>query len=190
MSDESGAGPTENLSEFEHEYFIQTRREIDTEKQERNKILNYAILATGAVSLLLSKTDIPTRGLESATALWLYFPLLLLVSVLTAARRSKLRQIADRWFTLQEMLHARKLPKGWQPLEEVVCHGLEGRRYLFEDFLLHHALSIILYALILLAAKTLSPRQIAVVVLAVLTHLVWSCVWLLRRIPRLGYPVK
>ncbi|HUI08619.1 MAG TPA: hypothetical protein VL486_16585 [Verrucomicrobiae bacterium] len=53
--------PTDAFSQFEREYFVQTRKEIDTEKQERNKILNYAILATGAVSLVLSKPELCSR---------------------------------------------------------------------------------------------------------------------------------
>jgi len=179
----NAAEEKETLTQFELEYFIQTRKEIDTEKQERNKILNYAIIATGAVSLLISKTENPTKFMESATALWIYYPLLLLISVLTEARRAKLRQIADRWFTLRNILHANKSAIDWNYLEEIVCHGLADRRYLLEDFLLHNALSLILYALILLIAIKLPVMWALYSILPAFLHLVLSCFLLLRRIP-------
>ena len=39
------------ISEFDKAYFIQTRKEIDTEKQERDKLLHFAILFLTGISV-------------------------------------------------------------------------------------------------------------------------------------------
>ena len=137
------------MPEFEREYFIQTRKEIDSEKYERNTILNYAVIATGALSVIMSRSAASVQFLQSSGALLIYIPLLLLISALFSARRTKLRQIADRWFVLYDLLavQGRLENRRWTPLEQVVCEGLARRRYLSEDFLQHLALSSVVYFL-------------------------------------------
>lgn len=180
-------GTRPELSAFESEYFIQTRKEIDTEKHERNKILNYAILATGAMSVAFARSG-SLSDLASPAALVIYFPLLILVSVLVAARRIKLRQISDRWHALGSLLHARGCVDGWAPLEDVVCRGLRGRRYLAEDFLLHLGLSSVVYCLIIAVAVhlvTATPPVFGPAVgagLGVLAHFGVTSFWLSRRL--------
>src|SRR4030042_4280689 len=120
---------THKFSPFEIEYFIQTRKEIDTEKQERNKILNYAIISTGGSSVFCLRIGGTIELLKSPSGLHVYIPLLILISALVAARRIKLRQIADRWFALYDFLSNRQKTKRWTPLERVVCEGLVRRRY-------------------------------------------------------------
>jgi len=139
-----------------------------------------------------AKTGDPSTFLESKTALCLYYPLLALITVLTAARRAKLRQIADRWFTLREMLRARNVQTNWRSIEDVVCDGFErkglrARRYWAEDFFSHLALSSIFYALLLLVACHIIHAEFELalfVVSTILVHFVWSCFWLLRPVWR------
>ena len=165
---------------FEREYFIQTRKEIDTEKQERNKILNYAILAVGGISLALSRVGEPFVFLRSPAALCLYIPLLFLISVLIAARRAKLQQIADRWFVLETILRARGCAKDWISLETVVCQGLRGRRYLAEDLLLHLGLSMAPYLLIVWVGTALQLKFAVWLYFFVVEHAVIGSLLLCR----------
>ena len=48
MNDLKNQSNIPEMTDFGREYFIQTRKEIDTEKQERNKILNYAVNSMGS----------------------------------------------------------------------------------------------------------------------------------------------
>ncbi len=175
------------ISEFELQYFIQTRREIDTEKQERNKLLNYAVLATGAFSVALSQIEKSTEFLMSPWALFMYIPLLFLISGLVAARRMKLRQIADRWQTLYDIIHARNVAQDWVPLEDKVMEGLKGKRYLYEDFYLHLGLSLIVYGLIVLVVFRIFLTQLALKwvlfgAVIILSHFLITLRWLLTPI--------
>ena len=180
-----GVAPQQpGLSEFEQQYFIQTRQEIDAEKQERNKILNYAIIALGAVALTFSRVDNPLSPLRSPVALCFYYPFLLFVSILIAARRAKIRQIFDRWFVLRGILAARSEPKGWVPLEKVVCDGFHDKRYLAEDRLLHLGLSLVPYSLIGLVASGLRWYLAIPAVLLATAHLIGCDLWLRRQVKR------
>jgi hypothetical protein len=174
-----------NLSQFEVQYFIQTRREIDTEKQERNKLLNYALIATGAFAIALAQIERSTEFLFSPWALALYLPLLLLISGIVAARRMKLQQIFDRWVTLYSILQVRKVANEWIPMEETVIQGIKGRRYLYEDFALHLGLSGIVYGLMIMTMiRLISDRQDfwpVLITIPILIHLVFTTLWLLRR---------
>lgn len=174
----------EPLCDFEREYFIQTRKEIDTEKQERNKLLNYGILAVGGISLALSRVGEPLGFLRSPAALCLYFPLLFLISVLLVARRAKLRQIGDRWFVLESMLRVRAWPKDWTPLEIPICRGLRARRFLSEDFWLLLALCSAPYLLILWVATGLAFRWALPLFVLVVAHAVIGSILLCRPVPR------
>lgn len=181
----NGVAPQQpGLSEFERQYFLQTRQEIDTEKQERNKILNYAIVALGAVALTFSRVDNPLSPLRSPAALCFYYPFLLFVSILIAARRAKMRQISDRWFVLRGILAARSEPKGWVPLEKIVCDGFDNKRYLAEDRLLHLGLSLVPYSLIGLVAYGLCWYWPILVVLPVMAHLIGCDLWLRKQVKR------
>lgn len=163
------------FSQFETQYFIQTRREIDTEKQERNKLLHYALLAAGAIALALSQLDRTTKFLESPAALGLYCSLFLLVWGIVAARRAKLRQIYDRWISLYTMLRTKTLKREWIPVEETVLSGIKSGRYLYEDLWLHLGLSSLIYGLIVMGSIQLvldgNSRWLAFVNLIIPVHL-------------------
>ena len=47
-----------NPTSFEKEYFIQTRQEIDTEKRERDRILNFIVLILGAIGFALIREEV------------------------------------------------------------------------------------------------------------------------------------
>jgi len=174
----------DGLSPFEREYFIQTRKEIDTEKQERNRILNYGILVIGGIGVALSRVGELLAFLKSPTGLCLYIPFLVLVSMLIVARRAKLRQIGDRWFVLEAILKARKWPKNWVPLETVVCRGLRGMRYLYEDLWLHLGLSMGPYLLIIWVGTSLPLPSAMGLGLLVMAHAIIGSVLLCRPVNR------
>ena len=185
--DTTGSQPSRSrpdIHQFEIQYFIQTRREIDTEKQERNKLLNYALLATGAFAFALAQVEGSTDFLTSSWALGLYLPLLLLISGIVAARRMKLSQIFDRWKTLYSMLQSSQFGQDWTPLEETVTKEIEGPRYLFEDFALHLGLSAMVYGLMIITMfRLISNGQghwPLLVIAFVVLHLVLTTQWLLR----------
>ena len=91
-------------SEFEIAYFIQTRKEIDTEKKLRDTTLHFAILVLGAVCLAIYSSDDVLSLLRSVHGLALMGSAILLILGLFIVRREKLRQIADRWRVLNSML--------------------------------------------------------------------------------------
>lgn len=174
-----------DLSQFEAQYFIQTRKEIDTEKQERNKLLNYALIATGASAIALAQIERSTDFLLSPWALALYLPLLLLISGIVAVRRMKLQQIFDRWNTLHGILEARKFTNQWTPIEKTVVQGIRSRRYLYEDLALHHGLSATVYGLMIVTMiRLISDGQglwPVLIIAPILLHSSFTTFWLLRR---------
>lgn len=52
------------MSDFDREYFIQTRKEIDTEKRERDHILNIAIIVLGALGFAFIQKDESRQFIE------------------------------------------------------------------------------------------------------------------------------
>lgn len=172
------------LSQFEVHYFVQTRREIDTEKQERNKLLHYALLITGAIAVAITQLEISIGFLRSTAALGIYVPMFLLAWSIISARRAKLHQIFNRWITLYSMLQGQVLRSGWMPLEETVCNGIKTRRYLWEDYWLHLGLTAPIYGLVTMTMAPLisgsSLWWIAPVVITVSAHFYVTTRLLLR----------
>ncbi len=112
----------EGDEEFFRDYFVQTRREIDTEKQERDNLLRFAVTVLGIMTTLfggvigaLAAGD-KAIGKEVAenifSSWWFYSAAVCLVFgvypaimwLLMSLRTLKLIQIADRWFTLYCLL--------------------------------------------------------------------------------------
>ena len=175
------------MSQFEREYFIQTRKEIDSEKHERNTILNYAVIATGALSVIMGRSAESGQFFQSSDALFIYIPLLLLISALFSARRTKLRQIGDRWFALYDLLDVEGMLGKWTPLERVVCEGIARKRYLSEDLLQHLALSSVVYSLTgAVAWHAWRSDNLGVCIFGstvVVVHFGVTTWWLSRRLP-------
>jgi len=138
-----------DMSDFEREYFLQTRREIDTEKHERDQLLNFAILVLGAIVFGVAQSENAQRFLEEATAPAIEVPALAITSTLCWIRRKKLQQIADRWFVLHLMLVEHfGSERAETSLEGIAVQGLRGRRYVWKDVVLNWALSLPLYVLL------------------------------------------
>ena len=143
------------MSDFDREYFLQTRREIDTEKQERDHILNFAVIVLGAMAFAVAQNDKAIEFLSSVEALSLEGSALVVLTALFWTRWKKLRQIADRWLVLHRMLE--KEPDSATAglsLESIVVGRLETRWYLQKDVVLNLALCVPVYALLVAQAWT------------------------------------
>jgi cell division protein FtsW (lipid II flippase) len=162
------------------QYVVQLHQEIDTEKRERDQLLNYLIVAFGgflavtfvrvATTSALLPTGWPALGMGCAAAL--------LVIGLVYMRHQKLQQIADRWFTLYYLLGRSELIGSTlsYPLEAVVCKGLKSRRYQLKDLVFGWiVLLAICLQLVLDPPATGSWIYFIVVValLAVMSAIVW-----------------
>ncbi|MFB3880999.1 MAG: hypothetical protein ACE149_07030 [Armatimonadota bacterium] len=149
------------LDEFAKAYFIQTRSEIDTEKRERDQMLNFAILVLGAIGFAICGSGEAQTFLRQPEALAVEVPALAIVSSLLWVRRKKLQQIADRWFVLERMAlrHFGQKSTG-EMLEGVVCRNLTTWRYIAKDFVLNFILSSPIYGLLILQmSEGLGHRQ-------------------------------
>jgi hypothetical protein len=91
-------------SDFLREYFLQTRREIDAEKESRDRLLNFIILAIGAVGFTMFQSEKADTLLAHPCALIIELSILVTITALFWLRRKKLQQIADRWFVLGNLL--------------------------------------------------------------------------------------
>lgn len=139
------------LNGFMKEHFIQTRKEIDTEKHERDQMLNFAIVVLGAIGFAIIQKGVSQTLLQEPQALLIETPALIIISSLFWIRYKKLHQIADRWFVLYRMAcqHLGK-DKAEEMLEAVVVKGLIKWRYISKDFILNLALSLPIYGLLLI----------------------------------------
>lgn len=148
-----------DMPEFEREYFIQTRKEIDTEKQERDHILNFAIIILGALGFAVIQSDQAKEFLKQPYSIILEASTLIILTSLFWIRRKKLQQIADRWYTLYR-LSIRYLGSKHtdESMEAIVIKGFEKARYLRKDAVLNLALSLPIYTLIFISSIGLSAH--------------------------------
>jgi|GEM_PF-7094062 len=132
-------------SGFQKAYFIQTRQEIDTDKKIRDTTLNFAVLVLGAAGFVVFKADNAEAFLKSLNGLALAVSAITIISSLFYARREKMRQIADRWFVLHDLLQ--RNPDWLESdanLEAIVTYGFSKpvrniQRYITKDFILNTA---------------------------------------------------
>ena len=135
------------MKDFCQKYIIQTRREIDTEKQHRDSLLNFAIAVMGALGFgVLQNDDLP-KLLSHPAVGYIGISILLIITSLFWVRRKKLQQIADRWFVLWHL--AKKYPEEFPnpSLESLVCPNLTRWTYTVKDTVLAIALSSPVYVL-------------------------------------------
>lgn len=169
------------------DYFIQTRKEIDTEKQERDKILNYAFLVMGAIGFAVAQKEEAQKFLRTDEGLVVAGAALLILFSLFWVRRKKLQQIADRWYVLrhqlQERVEADKLPF---TLESVVAQKLPTRTYTIKDAGLSVALALPIYVLFGIRSYAGLDRasvwQVVTPITVILGHLGVSLFILMRRL--------
>lgn len=184
------------MADFETDYFVQTRREIDTEKLERNKLLHLAILVLGGAYTVLLNAAFSKTGyfirMPAATVtvglLFLAVPLLVFITAITKARLIRKYQIADRWEVLDTMLSRRPdlISLSYESsLERKVVAGLRGTRYVVEDKAVFTALSIFIYfpliaclLYFLLYTKNLVPLTITLILCWMHFRISWR--WLFK----------
>jgi len=136
---------------FDRDYFIQTRKEIDTEKRERDQMLNFAILVLGAIGFVIYQSETAQKFLREPEAMAIEIPALVIISSLFWVRYRKLRQISDRWFTLNRMLLRYFDEKRVEEmLEGIVVKDLKEWRYIKKDIILNIALCLPIYGLLLI----------------------------------------
>jgi hypothetical protein len=138
-------------SDFERAYFIQTRNEIDTEKRERDQMLNFAVLVLGAIGFAVAQSESAWKFLQEPESLAIETPALVIISTLFWIRHKKLQQISDRWFVLYRMIvRCFGKDRAKEMLEGVVRKDLPTWRYIRKDFMLNIALCLPVYGLLLL----------------------------------------
>jgi hypothetical protein len=87
----------EKFSQFECEYFIQTRKEIDNEKHERDALLNFVVAVLGALAFAIFKdfsADKFDATLKGGLPVGLAVCGVSFITVVISIRYQKLRQIA------------------------------------------------------------------------------------------------
>ena len=147
----------DGLTGFDLEYFIQTRKEIDTEKRERDHILNVAVVVLGALSFAFIQTDKTKEFLMKPQSIALEISTLAILTSLFWTRYMKLRQIADRWYTLYNLLYRYfGVSKSNEYMEGIVIKGFSQARYLKKDVFLCIALSLPIYCLIVITVFNFS----------------------------------
>lgn len=158
------------LTEFEREYFVQTRKEIDTEKRERDQLLNFAVIVLGALGFAVVQSEKAMEFLKQPHSLMFEVSTLVILTSLFWVRRKKLQQIADRWYTLYRM-EVKRLGKqrADQLMEAVVIRGFEKARYIRKDVVLNIALSLPIYTLLFVSAFGLTlPAIICILIPALI----------------------
>lgn len=178
--------PMSEPTDFEREYILQTRREIDTEKQERDHILNFAVVVLGAIAFAIAQNNDAEDFLRDPGSLYLEASGLVVLTAMFWVRWKKLRQIADRWFVLDRMMVRHFGPSvAAELLESVVVRDLTGRRYLVKDVVLNAALSLPIYALIAqhagAAAHAGDEWRAAMAAAVIAVHAGFSLLLLMRR---------
>ena len=172
------------------EYIVQTRSEIDTEKRERDQILNFIVATLGGLAfatlyrISVAPIDLTLFQRNPKPVFWVSAGAMAFIFGLFVVRREKLGQIADRWFSLQHVLkdafgEANANVVSFL-LETHVCKqhctssGLWPPRYLRKDVLLDMPVLAIIYGL--QAMVTWSQMPLWNVGLAMLT--LFAAAWL------------
>ncbi len=156
--------PWSNIDNPMIKYVVQTRAEIDTEKRERDQMLNFIIVTVGglAFATFLKLPSPSSSGTwPPGTIFCIAVAAMIFVFGLFLVRRDKLQQIADRWFSLECLLKDVAALDSTAAmnnlLETQVCEQLRAKhqfpicllppRYLRKDLLLVSPLLAIIYIL-------------------------------------------
>lgn len=165
-------------TDFDREYLLQTRKEIDTEKRERDHILYLAVVVLGAIGFAMAQTDKAQDFLRQPSSLAFEISTLVILTSLFWVRWMKLRQIADRWYTLNRLINRHyNSQQAAEYMEAVVIKGFKKAHYIKKDIVLNFALSLPIYSLILLSSLNLSISsawQIIIPMLIIGIHILIS----------------
>ncbi len=174
------------LSDFEREYFLQTRKELSAARRELDQMLYLIILVLGAIAFAMIQSDSSRDFFGEPYALIPLASALMIITSLFKIRRGKLQEMANRWFVLKEML-LRHFPDESieQLLEGVVVSGIGQKQYVTSNVINHVILSTPIYFLLFVSAQGFSLHmgfRIAIAASMVLLHLVVSSAILWRRL--------
>ncbi len=174
-----------NFTDFEKEYFIQTRKDIDSEKLVRERMFNYSILlfnAHIAIYGILNEFDISGLTLN-AFSFTFFIMLMLSISGLFYARHRKLVQIAHRWVILQSML-IKTFGEEYasRTLESRVMTSFTSKGYLLKDKILGLSLLIPTYMLFLIHCSYSTPLLNIIAVMIVSLHMILFWFFLFQKI--------
>ena len=175
-------------SVFEREYFIQTRKEIDTEKRERDKILNFIVLILGAIGFAIIRQEGHPDLINSPYTLIIEYAILIMITSLFWIRWKKLNQIAHRWYVLHKMCTDFYGDNRTNELMEgIVYKGLNSKKYITKDLILNYSLSIPIYLSILYQCKIFiknnskSESLLAIYCIGIIFHIIISFLILSRK---------
>lgn len=157
------------MNESLRQYVLQTRQEIDTEKQQRDSLLNFAIAVLGALGFGLLQNDNFTTLVAHPSAFWIYVAILIIITSLFWVRHKKLQQIADRWFVLHKIAVANPEDFPHPSLEALVCPNLTNWTYTIKDAVLSVALATPIYALVWISHPCFSLRNLIIPVHAIMS---------------------
>lgn len=173
------------MSIFERRYFIQTRKEIDTEKRERDRLLHFAIILLGGVTAVLFQRSDFLTFILSPEGILVEASLLIILTSIFWARWKKLCQIADRWYVLFKLL---KDTLGEDRtkflLEQTVIDDFNKKRYVRKDAVLNFSFCLPIYLCMLRASVGFLDNKNAgwaiLSVVLIITHLILSFLLLSR----------
>ena len=174
-------------NDFEKSYFIQTRSEINTEKKERDQMLNFAVLVLGAVGFSIAQFEAARKYLQSNEGFGILVSALIIISSLFWIRHKKLRQIADRWYVLRRLIfYWYGSEKTSEMLEGLVYKNLPTSRYTIKDVVLNISLSSPIYWLLyqqFMSAQSIGENwRVFSTVGVLILHIVFSFLILGRKI--------
>jgi hypothetical protein len=125
---------------FTQEYILQLHREIDTEKQERDKILHFTILLLTSYAIGIASELGHSSLLIWPSSIYIGIPVISIIDVLFWLRIKKLFQIYDRWATLRNLVKHHPLVS-IHSIEEKVYSRRINRTYSIKDILIPLILS-------------------------------------------------
>jgi len=175
---------TTEPSEFDKAYFIQTREEIDTEKRERDTILNFCVAILGAVAFGIIQSDNAQTFFKDLTpaSFAIGISALLIISSLFWVRYKKMQQISDRWFTLLHLMeHFGNDPLNEPWLEKVVTDSFKTSRYNSKDLVLNIVFSLPFYGLWIIQTFQSKEQWRIALPFVIILHLVIICYILGRK---------
>ncbi|MBN1787164.1 MAG: hypothetical protein JW806_02080 [Sedimentisphaerales bacterium] len=173
------------MNDFETKYFIQTRQEIDTEKRERDIILNFAVVVLGALGFAILRNDKADEFLLKPYSFMFEISVLIILTSLFYVRRKKLQQISDRWFTLHRMVirHFNE-QQAAETMEATVIESFNKGRYKKKDLILNFALSSPVYILLFISAFGFSccmTIRILTPIIIIMIHIIISLIVLMTK---------
>jgi len=174
-----------HVKAFEREYFIQTRKEIDSEKQARTRLFHYAVIVFGGLTAFyidMYKDSLPNFKLDFF-CMGLAVSLLFILTTIFYVRHRKLLQIAHRWYVLYIMINK------WYGLEEarlflesIVVNGFDKKHYLTKDLALTFCLAFPIYLFLLGFSIKAETNILCLSISVVIVHIVASSLVLGRKV--------